>query len=181
MKVIIDTCSLLSLVRYYLPFDNEKILYDFIDLKISKGEIIILDKVLDECRYVAKGIIVKSLEYIDSKDLIIKTIDLLPNKRFFNLLDNNFINGAVRNTLSDLEFENRKNAFLESADAKLLLYCMQNRENDIIIVSEETDSENDNKAFKKLPAICKNLDLSFMTLPQLLKNNKEIDLEFNLK
>jgi hypothetical protein len=45
MKVIIDTNSLLSLVRYYLPFDKDKILYNFIKNKVQSGEIIIIDKV----------------------------------------------------------------------------------------------------------------------------------------
>ena len=39
MKVIIDTNSLLSLVRYYLPFDNENLLFNFIKDKIENGEI----------------------------------------------------------------------------------------------------------------------------------------------
>ena len=35
MKVIIDTNSLLSLVRYYLPFDKENLLFNFIKEKIE--------------------------------------------------------------------------------------------------------------------------------------------------
>ena len=29
MKVVLDTSSLLSLVRYYIPFDNEQLLFDY--------------------------------------------------------------------------------------------------------------------------------------------------------
>ncbi len=34
MKVIIDTSSLLALVRYYLPFDDDNVLFDLIKEKI---------------------------------------------------------------------------------------------------------------------------------------------------
>ena len=176
--IAIDTSSLLSLVRYYLPFDNNNILYDFFCLKVKNGEILILDKVIDECRYVAKGVIVNSLKYIESKDNQINTTNLFPDKKFFNLLENNFINTSVRNRLSDVQYENRKSAFLESADAKLLLYCIQNKDSGVVIVSEETDSDNDNKSFKKLPTICKMLHFSVMTLPQLILNYDEIKLDF---
>lgn len=40
MKVVIDTNSLLSLIRYYLPFDKNGILFQFIKKKIEIGEII---------------------------------------------------------------------------------------------------------------------------------------------
>ena len=40
MKVIIDTNSLLSLVRYYLPFDKENLLFNFIKEKIEIGQIL---------------------------------------------------------------------------------------------------------------------------------------------
>ena len=36
MKVVIDTSSLLSLVRYYKPFDEKSVLYDFIKDKNFK-------------------------------------------------------------------------------------------------------------------------------------------------
>jgi len=67
MKVVIDTNSLLSLVRYYLPFDKNSILYDFFKKKIEKGQIIIIDSVLDECTYNSKGIVVSTLNYLTDK------------------------------------------------------------------------------------------------------------------
>ena len=178
MKVVIDTSSLLSLVRYYLPFDRNKILFDFIKAKIENKEIIILDEVFRECSYTSKGIVVSTLDYIKLKKNQVKTTDLLPTRKFFNQLENNFINATLRNKLSDVEFESRKNAFLESADAKLLLYGQANSLEEIVIVSEETESSNDNKSFKKLPAICKFLNLEIKTLPQLLERYDEIYVEF---
>ncbi|MEZ4917815.1 MAG: DUF4411 family protein [Saprospiraceae bacterium] len=178
MKVVIDTSSLLSLVRYYLPFDRNKILFNFIKDKIENKEIIVLDAVFEECSYTSRGVVVSTLDYIKSKKNQVNTIDLLPTKKFFNQLENNFINTAVKNRLTDVEFENRKNAFLNSADAKLLLYSQANSSESIIIVSEETEASNDNKSFKKLPAICKFLNLEIITLPQLLERYDEINVEF---
>jgi hypothetical protein len=57
MKVVIDTNSLLSLVRYYLPFDKKGVLFQFIKSKIENGDIIIIDKVLEECTYNSKGLV----------------------------------------------------------------------------------------------------------------------------
>ena len=178
MKVVIDTSSLLSLVRYYLPFDKNNVLFDFVKMKIENNEIIVLDAVFQECLYTSKGIVVDTLEYIKLKKNQVNTTDLLPTRKFFNQLENNFINAAVKNKLSDVEFENRKNAFLNSADAKLLLYSQYNLSEGIIIVSEETEASNDNKSFKKLPAICNIMNLEIVTLPQLLKKYEGIEVEF---
>lgn len=178
MIVTIDTSSLLSLVRYYLPFDINNILFDLIKSKIENEEIIVLDKVFEESSYTSKGIVIETLEYLKLKKNQVNTTDILPSQKFFNQLENNFINGSAKNKLSPVEFENRKDEFLESADAKLLLYSIQNKKNDIIIVSEETENSNDNKAFKKLPVICRFLNLEIITLPELLKKYSEIEFEF---
>lgn len=178
MIVAIDTSSLLSLVRYYLPFDKNNTLFDFIKSKIENEEIIVLDKVYEECSYTAKGIVIETLDYLKSKKNQTKTTEFLPSQKFFNQVEHNFINGSAKNKLSTVEFENRKNQFLESADAKLLLYSIKNPGKEIFIVSEETESSNDNKAFKKLPAICKFLNLEIMTLPELFEKYSGIEFEF---
>lgn len=68
MKVIIDTCSLLSLVRYYLPFDKQNNLLNFIRSKIEASELIIIDAVYKECKIIAKGIILDTLFYLKDKN-----------------------------------------------------------------------------------------------------------------
>lgn len=180
MIIVIDTSSLLSLIRYYLPFDKQNILFEFIKTKIETGKIIVLDKVFEECKYTSKGIVVESLDYLKSKKNQVKTTELLPTTKFFNQLENQFINGSVKNRLSNVEFENRKDAFLESADVKLLLYGLSQRNSSekLIIVSEETAVSNDNKSFKKLPAICHILNLEIITLPKLLELYDGIAVEF---
>lgn len=100
-----------------------------------------------------------------------------------NQLDNNFINGVVKNKLSEIEFEKRKEAFLNSADAKLILCALDyiKKDNDILIVTEETKSSNDNKGFKKIPTICKILEIKVLTLPQLINTYGEININITTK
>jgi len=177
MIAVIDTSSLISLVRYYLPFDKEKILYNLFKDKIESKQIIVLDKVFDECRFISQGIVVKELDYLAVKKNQTKTATLFPTKKYYNQLENQFINGSAKNLLTPAEFENRKNAFLNSADSNLLLYCLTNK-SEFMLVTEETAASNDNKSFKKLPAICKILDIDVVNLPTLLDGFEEINIQF---
>jgi hypothetical protein len=189
MKVIIDTSSLLSLVRYYLPFDNNNKLFDFIKQQIENGGIVIIDEVLKECEFTSMRLVVKSLKYLTDKDfkknfkIPYKTKDILPpsTKKFYNMVDDNFRTPLSRR-LTVSEFEQQKKEFLNSADARMILLALNERHNnkqlEIAIVTEETETSNDHKAFKKIPAICKILDIDVMTLPELLTKYNEVNFEF---
>lgn len=121
MKAVIDTNSLLSLVRYYLPFDKKRVLFNFFKSKIEAGELIIIDKVFDECTYMSKGLVLSKLEYLKDKNFLktaklpYKTGSLIvpDTKQFFHQLNSVFVNFVMRKKLSDVEFENQKNSFLE--------------------------------------------------------------------
>lgn len=188
MKVVIDTNSLLSLVRYYLPFDKKGVLFQFIKSKIENCEIIIIDKVLDECTYNSKGLVLSKLPYLTDKNFLkgskvpYKTDSLLvPNTRqFFHQLNTVFVNTPIRRKLTDVEFENQKNSFIESADMKqvILSLNLKNQGEQVIIVTEETEISNDNKLFKKIPAICKELEIETMTLPELIAKYDGINIDF---
>jgi len=190
MKVVIDTNSLLSLVRYYLPFDKKGVLFQFFKSKIAKGEIIIIDKVLQECAYIAKGIIHTSLDYLNDKTFLksakvpYKTDSLLAPSpaKFLRQVENQFVNSVIRRqrNLTDTEFENQKNKFLNDADIKQIILCLilTNEGENVVLVTEETESSNDNKLFKKIPSICKELGIETLTLPQLLAKYDEIDIDF---
>lgn len=189
MKVVIDTSSLLSLVRYYLPFDTSKKLFDFVKSEIQEGNLIIIDAVLEECEYTSKQLVIKSLDYLSDKtfkkeyNLPVKTKDLLPpsTKKFYNMVDDNFRTPLSRR-FNEAEFEQRKKEFLESADARMIIYALNerhtNQEIEIALVTEESETANDHKAFKKIPALCKLLDLAVLTLPELLTKYKEVNIEF---
>ena len=178
---LIDTCSLLSLVRYYLPFDKENILFDFVKSKIESKKFIILDKVFEECRHIAKGVIVEKLNFLSEKKNLVKTDELLPTKKFFNQVDNSFTRQDMKKKLNNVEFEKEKKRYLETADGKLILYGLEIQKKKFVsctIITEETKANNDNKLFKKLPAICeiKEVNLKVMTIPELLKSSEEINL-----
>ena len=180
MRILIDTSSLLALVRYYRPFDKEDSLKEFFKTKIDNGSILLIDKVFDESRYLSKGQIIKDLEFLLDKKRHFKTDELLPTKKFFNILDNQLCQVQLKNRLSSVEYEQRRNEYLDSADAKLILYCY-NESNDLgfdnpLLVTEETNSENDNKVFKKLPAICSILKIEQCNLPTLIKDHFKIRL-----
>ncbi|HMT54572.1 MAG TPA: DUF4411 family protein [Saprospiraceae bacterium] len=190
MKVVIDTNSLLSLVRYYLPFDKKGVLFQFIKSKIENGDIVIIDKVLEEITYNSKGLVLEKLPYLTDKTFLktaripYKTDSLLvPNtKLFFHQLNNLFVNNIVKKSqgLTDVEFENRKGAFIESADMKqvILSLNLKAKGEQVILVTEETESSNDNKLFKKIPAICKVLEIETLTLPELIAKYEGIDIDF---
>lgn len=60
----------------------------------------------------------------------------------------------------------------------ILSLNLKNQGEQVIIVTEETESSNDNKLFKKIPAICKELEIDTMTLPELIANYEGIDIDF---
>lgn len=190
MKVVIDTNSLLSLVRYYLPFDKKGVLFQFFKSKIEIGEIIIIDIVLQECTHISKGIVLRTLDYLTVKSFLkkakvpFKTDSLLAPSpaKFLRQVENQFVNTIVKNhrKLTDTEFDNQKNSFLNDADMKQIILCLNLIKDGekVVLVTEETESLNDNKLFKKIPAICKELNIETLTLPELLKKYDGIDIDF---
>lgn len=155
------------------------------------NEIILIDKVLEQCSYLSKGIVLVKLNYLADKTFLKaaklphKTENLIAPSpmKFLRQVDNQFVNSIVRKQrkLTDVEYENQKNRFLEDADAKLILLCLnliKDSEDDIILVTEESEASNDNKLFKKIPAICKELNIKTLALPELLHLYKEIRFEF---
>ena len=185
MRAVIDTTSLVSFVRYYLPFDKADKLKKLLEKKFDLGELVVLDKVYEESERVAKRIVTKELTFLNDKKKIVKTDLILPEQKFFNMLENQLCYGSQRNKLSTPEFEVKKQEFLETADAKLILFCEKDKNSleldKPILVTEETRSENDNKLFKKLPEICSILNIDHCNLPTLLKDHFQINLSEYLK
>ncbi|MCL7989213.1 DUF4411 family protein [Sphingobacterium sp. lm-10] len=193
MTVVIDTNSLVSLVRYYLPFDVQDVLFAFIKQKIADGEIVIIDKVLEQCSYQSKGLVLNSLKYLTDKAFLkaaqvpTKTDEILPPSpaKFLRQVDNQFVNRVVRNRreITDAEYDVQKNHYLNDADMKMIIFCLhlkqKTSDRKILLVTEETEQSNDNKLFKKIPAICKELQIETCPLPDLLNLYKnEVKLEF---
>lgn len=178
MNAIIDTSSLLAFVRYYLPFDKNGTFKSLFNSKYDSGELIVLDKVFEESKFISQGIIIRELPFIEEKSKHINTSSLIPNKKFFNLLENQFCNKDIVRLkgITDVEFEQEKTRFLTTPDANLLLYSLSIKDKSPIIVTEETKTANDNKIFKKIPENCKAIELACCTLPDLLKNHLQVDI-----
>ncbi len=188
MKVVIDTNSLLSLVRYYLPFDTKSILFNFFKAKIEEGEFIIIDKVFEQCSYSSKGIVIEKLTFLSDKTFLkssktphkTETLIAPSPSKFLRMMENQFVVAVQRKKLTDVEFENQKNNHLNDADIKQIILCLHliKDSEDVVLVTEETSESNDNKLFKKIPAICKELNIKTLTLPELIEQYKEINLNF---
>ncbi len=182
--VIVDTCSLINLSRYYLPFDEEGKLNKFFEKKFRNREIVMLDIILNECKQVSKGLVVQSMPFWESDEkLIVKTNDLtVPTPRkFSNQLDNNFCYQIARNQLSNEAYATQRQSFLDSGDGKIILYALNKSSEShlfekIVVLTDESNIPNDGKLFKKLPAICEFLEIQTMTLVDYLKkHNIEVD------
>lgn len=179
MTYLLDTNSLLAFVRYYLPFDGDGILVADLRSKLERREYRIVDRVLDECGRVSSGVILRSLPFLQDKafrrsaDVPMhsdESVVSLPPK-FFAMVENNFVIGSQKNRLDATQFEAAKRDYLESADGRMVVvaYAHAYRSEDVCIITEETDVPNDGKLFKKIPAICRQLEIGTMTLPELLR------------
>ncbi len=89
------------------------------------------------------------------------------------MVDNEFCNHVQSGKLNEIEFEAEKKRYLESADARFILYCLKEKSSleieKTVLVTEETSSENDNKAFKKLPQICDLKGIPYCNIAGLFK------------
>lgn len=189
MIAVFDCSSLLSLSRYYLPNDKKNILYDFLKQKISEGEIIVIDKVLEECRFNSKGLVVQKLDYLIDKSFCKefnvgeKTEDLIPiaHEKFYRMVDSNFAVAQMIKRLSVPEYEAIKNEYLKSTDCKLIIkgYNLRKGGQDVIIVTEESMMSNDKKPFKKIPAICNILDVKTVNIQEYLEMQEDVNIEIN--
>lgn len=174
---VIDTCSLLNFVRYYLPFDKDSILFNFIKTRVESGEFVIIDKVYKQCSYTAQGLVIETLPFL--KEHQTKTIDLLPDRKFFHWLENDFKNHQNCKNLTAAEFENEKRKFTEDADVKMLLYC-EKYKNSLLpprILTDETGVNNDNKYFKKLPSLCETMGIGVVDIATFFKEHDLIDIK----
>lgn len=189
MVIVIDTSSLVSLVRYYLPFDKNKILFEIIKTKIANGEILVIDKIIEECEYISKGIVLETLDYLKDKTfnktnkLPLNTEFILPPapEKFYRMVDNNFTVPGQRARLNDIQYDSLKTEFMNSADIKMILTVLNLKKDkpqeDIYLVTEETDVSNDHKVFKKIPAICSQIDIKTINIQQLIDKIEDLNIE----
>jgi len=190
MTVAIDTNSLIYLIRYYLKFDSTGKLFYLFKNKIESGEIVIIDEVLEECKYTSKKIVVETFDFLVDKDwnkkhkVIAKTDLIIPPspRKFHNIIDNQMINARAKREFTDDEYEVAKEQYLKSADARLILFGIdfkpKNKDDEFYIVTEESDVQNDNKAFKKIPTFGSFVGIDVISIADLLEKYPEVNVQF---
>lgn len=108
---VIDASSLITLTRYYFPFDRDMILFNAIEKRIESKNIVVIDKVYDECKYTLQKIVTKNLPYLEKKQT--STLECLPDRTFFHFLNNGgFFNPDKKKELTPLQVEQEKANFL---------------------------------------------------------------------
>lgn len=135
-----------------------------------------------ECKFVANGLALNKLPFLINKDFLkenklpVDTSMMVPYKQraFYHHFNKSFRNSFAQKQLTGEEMESIKNNYLKSADFKLILMAWNAKhiesEEECCIVTEEWREANDNKLFKKIPAICGIVDVPVMSLPDLLKH-----------
>lgn len=181
MRTLVDSSSLVALARYYRPFDTTNVIDDYLRANIASGSIIVLDKVFDEIKYLSNGLAVTAFPCLTNKHIVVSTKDLMPNRKFFNMLDNNFVDNAVkrRRFNDDIEgYNNEKENYLKGADCALIVYAINNSTelDPIQILTEESRTQNDNKLFRKIPFICHQINIKTITTADFLKEDPSIDV-----
>ena len=181
VKFIIDTSSLISLCRYYLVFDKDRDgLKDFFKEKFFNKEIIILDKVYEECNRVIEKLVIKTFNWETDKPKIEKVSDKNGNltinlsqdfkDKFYKVKDGYFIEYKNNKPIDESQKNNMVTKQLNSTDVALIGYCesIQNNNEKVLLVTEETNKSNDKKPFRKIPYICEDRNINCITLPMLM-------------
>lgn len=172
MKGIIDTSSLVAISRYYLSIKDEVKLLSFIYSKFSSRELLLLSSIHEEAKYTQKGIALSKMDFLNDTDFIVADEDMLPPspKRFSNQVDNNFCISILRKRLNEEQYLQQKARYMLTGDARMIIYALNHKTDDPVIITEETHTSNDGKLFRKLPAICDMLKIKHMTIAEWLSS-----------
>ena len=168
---IIDANVLLNLVRYYLPFDGDKIVYRFFQNQFDQGNFILCQAIYKECKMVAKGEAIKGLPFLD--DVERQGIITATPEHHQKL--STWESGRATN-INNINKESLKKEFLESGDFNMIACALEDKFRDI--VTDETKSPNDKKAYMKIPAICEKEAIDCISLPDLLL--KCVDIKYKI-
>lgn len=178
MSALLDTSSLLNLVRFYLPFDSNNVLKNLFQQKLAEGELVIIDKVIAEARVIARGVILQNLPFITTK--VVSTVNALPPSKFISLTDNQFCDQRVKRLkYSQEEYQVLKQDYLNSADAGLMIHAMLNKASNMMVISDESSTLNDGKLFKKIPVCCNLISVNCCTITDFMKNHLNINIVYS--
>lgn len=177
MAIVVDTCSLVMIAKNYLPLDENGSMVAFLEQKFKDGELQLLDTIQQEASQTSKGIVMERMPFLKDKAIAIKTADMFPPslKKFHNMVDNNFCIPLLKKVLSEEEYLQQKADFLNTGDAKIIIYSSravhENLFEDYQVMTEETRNPNDGKLFKKLPLLCDFIEVKTITTVDYLRQN----------
>jgi hypothetical protein len=192
MVVVVDTCSLHRLVVYYLPFDKDGALLSLLEKQFTSRQMMMTDLVYTECQRMDKGIILERMPFLKDagfKKGLIKTEDLVPNKKLLNYVNEQF---TIRSKFNNLPIEQQqiqKEAYFRSGDFSLV-YCAYHTKQglstglfpeDLMILTDESTNENGPSCFKKVPNCCKLLGVDSINIQAYLEDITEGKLRFILQ
>lgn len=127
MKALIDTCSLIRLCEYYLPFDRDQRLIDFLNAQYQANNIIVIDAVYEESIFTQKGKILKMLSFIKKSDCMDTSL-LQVTRKMSNLIDNQFCNQLNIKKLANnchtnfaAAYDQQKQLYMSQGDFRLIL------------------------------------------------------------
>lgn len=183
-KVVIDTCSLVDLFKFFQDMNNFDDLLSFLSFEISDGELIIIDKVFTELESWRTSYPKLNDLIIESRD-VINTDHLIPvisekisstddSKWYIKENEEHFGFSTDRIEFEKEEFTTRH------ADGFLIAYCLEN--DDVVLITDETTKTRGYlKLFQKIPLICRHegvkcKDLSYL-LYVIFRNKIKISFE----
>lgn len=178
MRTIIDTSSLVRMAQSYHPFDSTDALGAFLKKEMENGSLILLDKVIGEIRNVSQGIAYNTFKCLQDKKFIHSTTGLIPPQKFYNMLDNTFVNRAYKKIKlqgDEDAYQNEREIYVRGTDCTIIVYALKEKHNivPIQILTEESLYQNDGKLFRKIPFICKELDIPTVNVVQYFKQHED--------
>ena len=97
MPHLVDSSSLLQMVRYYLPLDKQGKLHALLSQYFAAEKLVIIDAVLAEVRSLAGGIVMKKFPFLADKKIAKPTADLFPDAAMNRRIDAEFKSKAGDN------------------------------------------------------------------------------------
>lgn len=192
MVVVVDTCSLLRLVDYYLPLDKTNKLVPLLEQLFYSRDMVMTKAVYEECQHVSKGIVVKSLPFLntkESKKLIVAPEAFSPDQKLLRIVDENFTVRTKYNSLKPEEQEAQKDNYLRGGDFSIIQCAYMEKKgmagslfgDDFRVLTDESGAENDSKYYKKIPTCCEFLDVPTINIREYLEiiTNGRIELMIN--
>lgn len=184
MKYIIDTNSLLVLVRYYLPLDHNGELRELIIAAFRKGDWVITEQVLNECKQVAGGIVISEFnELADNQFRKLAAIPFNVNiskglnaKTVTHWLNQLFVRQEIEKAMEAESVEIEKEMFRDSADFSLIVAAFNKKAEgaEVCVMTEESRNSNDSKLYLKIPLMCERTKVRCISIADYLNRHFSI-------